>query len=287
MEGDLTWFKFRSRWIKTIKALSKPEIDRLFDVIDAYNNDRELPEMTGRESVAWTLIEPDLEDDKRARREAAEKNAVISESRSIAGKKGGRPKKTENQIKANESKQNQLLFEKSKQKQTKANESLRVKELRVKENKEVNNIAKTDVFAPEKPKLTPNDDDFWKFAKENEELAKTFYKATGISPVKSQFGRWVNDLRDLHEAGISAEQMQKTIAYMVSQNIPISAPGSLLKTAQWLKARGSVPTKKVPVDQQMDRWDVAAQSLKAEMAQSDCSNIYALFGSQNSEVYDL
>lgn len=95
----------------------------------------------------------------------------------------------------------------------------------------------------EKPKAKPTDSDFWKFAKENAELAKTFYEATGIYPVKSQFGRWVNDLRDLAEAGISAEQLRKTIAYMQSENITISAPGSCLKTAQWLKARGCVPVR--------------------------------------------
>lgn len=245
MEGDLTWFKFRSRWIKTIKALSKPEVDRLFDVIEAYINDREVPEMTGREFVAWTLIEPDLEDDKRARREAADRTAEISEARRIAGMKGGRPKNSENQTKTNESKQNQLVSEESKVNQTKTNETLRVKELRDKEVKELkNNIcAEAHDSAPEKPKLTPDDHDFWKFAKENAELAESFYRACGIYPVGSQFGKWVKDLRDLSEAGITVDRLQKTIGYMQSENIPLSSPGSCLKTAQWLKSRGSVPVK--------------------------------------------
>lgn len=95
----------------------------------------------------------------------------------------------------------------------------------------------------EKSKLTPDDHDFWKFAKENAELAETFYRATGIAPVKSQFGRWVNDLRDLAEAGITSDRLQKTIDYMQSEGVQISSPGSCLKTAQWLKARGSVPVK--------------------------------------------
>ena len=96
----------------------------------------------------------------------------------------------------------------------------------------------------EKSKLTPDDHDYWKFAKENAEMAETFYQATGINPVKSQFGKWVKDLRNLAEAGISVEQLKKTIAYMQSCNVQISSPGSCLSTAQWLKARGSVPNMK-------------------------------------------
>lgn len=111
------------------------------------------------------------------------------------------------------------------------------KELRVN-----NNIAETDVSA-QKPKLNPDDHDFWRFAKDNAELAEAFYRTTGIVPVKSQFGRWVKDLRDLAEAGINAEQLRKTINYMQTEGIQISAPGSCLKTAQWLKSRGSVPVR--------------------------------------------
>lgn len=240
MEGDLTWFKFRSRWIKTIKALSKPEVDRLFDVIEAYINDREVPEMTGREFVAWTLIEPDLEDDKRARREAADRTAEISEARRIAGMKGGRPKNLENQMKANESKQNQLVFEESKANQTKANETLRVKELRVKNTEVKNNIcAEAHVSAPEKPKLTPNDHDFWKFAKENAELAEAFYRASGLYPIGTQFGRWVNDLKNFREAGITVEQMQKAVQKIRREGrITISAPGSVFTTARDISLGG-------------------------------------------------
>ena len=279
MKGDLTWCKFRFSWIKVFKTLSNTEKERLLDAIEAYTNDKEMPELLGKESVAWALIETELEADKESRRKAAD-------SHREAGKSGGRPKTKENQMKPNETKDNQNGFLETKNNQN----GLRVKELRDKElrDKEVNNIAKTDVSAPEKPKLTPNDADFWKFAKDNEEFAKTFYEVTGIAPVKSQFGRWVNDLKDLREAGISLEQMIKTIDYMKSEDIPISAPGSLLKTAQWLKARGSVPSKKKSTaEPQMDRWDVAAQNLKAEMAQPDCSNIYALFGNSGNEVYDL
>lgn len=104
-------------------------------------------------------------------------------------------------------------------------------------------------------KLSPDDHDFWKFAKENAELAETFYKATGIYPVKSQFGRWVNDCKDLAEAEINVDRLQKTIAYMQSENIPLSAPGSCLKTAQWLKSRGGVPVKSTRQSQQKPKYN--------------------------------
>lgn len=269
MRGDLTWCKFRFSWIKVFKTLSNTEKERLFDAIEAYSNDKEMPELLGKESVAWAIIETELESDKESRRKAAD-------SHREAGKNGGRPK---NQTEPNKTKNNQNGFSETKNNQN----GLRVKELRVKENIEVNNFAETDVSAPEKPKLTPDDHDFWRFAKENAELAETFYRSTGIYPVKSQFGRWVNDLRDLAEAGIDSERLRKTIDYMVSENIPMSAPGSCLKTAQYLKARGSVPRRKTETTQ--DRWDAAAEELRAELEKPNA--VYALFGGSDSEVYDI
>lgn len=238
MKGDLTWCKFRFSWIKVFKTLSNTEKERLFDAIEAYSNDKEMPELLGKELVAWALIETELEADKESRRKAAD-------SHREAGKNGGRPKTNNNQTEPNKTKNNQIGFSETKSIQN----GLRVKELRDKEIKSIevkNNIAETDVSAPQNTKqqnLTPDEHDFWKFAKENAELAETFYRATGIAPVKSQFGRWVNDLRDLAEAGITADRLQKTIDYMQSEGMQISSPGSCLKTAQWLKARGSVPAK--------------------------------------------
>lgn len=132
---------------------------------------------------------------------------------------------------------------------------------------------------------TPDDSEYWAFARDNAEMAEAFHKETGLVPIKSQFGRWINDLRDLAEAGISVEQMRKTVQYMRSENLPICAPGSLLKTAQWLKARGSVPvkSKKGPAPGQPDRWDKAAENLKAEMISSD---IFGFLGNPQ-EVIDV
>lgn len=259
MKGDLTWCKFRFSWIKVFKTLSNTEKDRLLDAIEAYTNDKEMPELLGKESVAWALIETELEADKESRRKAAD-------SHREAGRNGGRPKTKYNQIEPNETKYNQIGFSETNQNQN----GLRVKELRDKEVKDFKNdiCASAHVSAPEKPKLTPNDHDFWKFAKENAEMAKVFYQETGLKPIKSQFGLWVNSLRDLSEAGIDIDRMRKTISFMQSEGTPIYSPGSLLKTAQMLKSRGSVPAlKKKRNDQpQQDRWDAAAEKLNAMMS---------------------
>ena len=141
----------------------------------------------------------------------------------------------------------------------------------------------------EKNNSDPEKSEFWQFAKENAEMAEVFHKKTGLTPIKSQFGYWVNGFRDLVEAGISIDQMCKTISYMQSNNTPIASPSSLLKTAQWLKSRGSVPVKRneVTIEPQKDRWDIAAENLNAKMAQMDYGNILALFGNSEDKVYDL
>ena len=255
MEGNLEWLKFRDDWFDVLLALSKPEMDRLLTAIREFTNDREVPEMSGRESFPWILIKAELEKDKTSRRKAADAHRE-------AGTKGGRPKADKSNLDIEETKKTKMVFEKPNENDENQNNQIGlIKELRVKEIKSTelkNNIAKTDVSASQNAKqqnLTPDDHDFWKFAKENAELAETFYKATGISPVKSQFGRWVKDCKDLAEAEINVDRLQKTIAYMQSENIPLSAPGSCLKTAQWLKSRGGVPVKSTRQSQQKPKYN--------------------------------
>ena len=245
MEGNLEWLKFRDDWFDVLLALSKPEMDRLLTAIREFTNDREVPEMSGRESFPWILIKAELEKDKTSRRKAADAHRE-------AGTKGGRPKADKTNLDIEETKKTKMVFEKPNENDENQNNQIGlIKELRVKEIKSTEvkdiNCADAQNSIAQKPtksqNLTPDDHDFWKFAKDNSELAETFYKATGIYPVKSQFGRWVNDCKDLAEAGISSEQLKKTIGYMQSEGISYTAPGSCLKTAQYLKARGSVPAK--------------------------------------------
>ena len=238
MEGNLEWLKFRDDWFDVLLALSKPEMDRLLTAIREYSNDREVPEMTGRESFPWILIKAELEKDKTSRRKAADAHRE-------AGAKGGRPRAEETNKVIEETKKTNLVLEKPNEiKENQNNQIDTVKELRVKstEVKEVkNNIcAEAHVSAPEKPKLTPNDHDFWKFAKENAELAEAFYKASGLYPIGNQFGRWVNDLKNFREAGITVQQMQAAVQKIRREGrITISAPGSVFTTARDISLGGS------------------------------------------------
>lgn len=231
----MEWFKFHTIWSEGVRELSDAEAGRFLKAVCDYVDYDEIQALSGNERMLFSMALKQMKQD-------AERNAKISSARAEAGRIGGL------------SKFKQLQANDSNCKQTEAKKAI-AEELRDKnqELRETDNIAKTEVSAPKNAKsekLTPEDHDFWKFAKDNAELAEMFYKATGIHPVKSQFGRWINDCRDLAEAGISPEQLRKTVEYMQSENIPLSAPGSCLKTAQWLKARGSVPKSRGKATQQ-------------------------------------
>lgn len=85
MNGNLEWIKFRDSWFDVFTALDKPEMDRLLKAIREYSNDGDVPELIGRESLAWILIRAELENDKLTRQKAADAHRT-------AGAKGGRPK---------------------------------------------------------------------------------------------------------------------------------------------------------------------------------------------------
>lgn len=240
----MIWFKFYSIWGDGVAELSDAEAGRFIKAVCCYAETGEIQSLSGNERILFAMTLKQLKQDK-------DRSTKISSARAEAGRSGGLSSKQTEAKQANES---NCLQNEAKQ----SNCSIKNKELRMQNTEEeLNNIcAETRASSQEKPKLTPDDPDYWKFAKENADLAETFYKSTGICPVKSQYGRWVNDLRDIAEAGISAEQLRKTIAYMQSENIPVAAPGSCLKTAQWLKSRGSVPVKSQP---KSESWIEAAE----------------------------
>lgn len=237
----MIWFKCYIAWDEIVEELSDAEAGRFFKALMKYHKSGEIRSLSGTEKLMYNVA---LKQAKQDAEHVAEISRIRSEARRGTQKKSNESNDNNSlQMKSNDNNCEEISSNDNNSLQ-----DLRVKELRIKnqELREKNNIAKTDVSASQNAKqqnLTPEDHDFWKFAKDNAELAETFYKTTGIYPVKSQFGRWVNDCRDLAEAGISPEQLRKTINYMQSENIPMSAPGSCLKTAQYLKARGSVPAK--------------------------------------------
>ena len=231
---ELEWFKFHRNWSYGLYELSDAEAGRFTKAICQYIDTGEIQALSGNERILFSMAVMQLKQD-------AEHVARISSVRAEARRgKGARQKEMiSNDNNSYQMKTNDIKNNKS---------SIKKEEIRIKNTEEDLNIICAEAqenqdSAPKDTNLTPDDSNYWKFAKENAELAETFYKTTGIHPVKSQFGRWVKDLRDLAEAGISAEQLRKTINYMQSEGIPLSAPGSCLKTAQWLKSRGSVPVR--------------------------------------------
>ena len=146
MKGDLTWCKFRFSWIKVFKTLSNSEKDRLLDAIEAFTNDKEMPELLGKESVAWALIETELEFDKQSRQKAADAHRK-------AGTTGGRPKTNNNQTEPNETKNNQNGFLETNNNQigTRVKE-VKSTELRDSEVKSLEGVNCADAQKPSKPK---------------------------------------------------------------------------------------------------------------------------------------
>lgn len=109
------WFKARLIWHKGIEALSDAEAGRLAKALWKYAATGEVENLSGGEKFAFAMCMATLEQDVQKRED-------LSETRSEAGKKGGRPRK------ANESKKSNCFSEK-------ANESKKShKEIRYKNN---------------------------------------------------------------------------------------------------------------------------------------------------------
>lgn len=109
------WFKARLIWHKGIEALSDAEAGRLAKALWKYAATGEVENLSGGEKFAFAMCMATLEQDVQKRED-------LSETRSEAGKKGGRPPK------ANESKKSNCFSEK-------ANESKKNhKEIRYKNN---------------------------------------------------------------------------------------------------------------------------------------------------------
>lgn len=87
----------------------------------------------------------------------------------------------------------------------------------------------------QKPKYTPDQPEFWKCAFGPEaDRAQSFSQASGIVPVKTEFGRWQKDLRALTEAGIETPVMMRAVTEMRARHLTIKAPGSVMAVAREL-----------------------------------------------------
>lgn len=140
------WFKARLIWHKGIEALSDAEAGRLAKALWKYAATGEVENLSGGEKFAFAMCMATLELDVQKRED-------LSETRSEAGKKGGRSRK------ANESKKSNCFSEK-------ANESKKShKEIRYKNN-----------IPPYNPP-TGDDDDEEEMLAQNELLNEVFDKA--------------------------------------------------------------------------------------------------------------
>ena len=77
---------------------------------------------------------------------------------------------------------------------------------------------------------------WWSCMREEAGRAEAFGNATGLKPIKNEFGRWQKDLRAFTEAGISIEAMLRAVERMKRDGLTISAPGSVFKVARSIAA---------------------------------------------------
>ncbi len=121
------------------------------------------------------------------------------------------------------------------------NEKVTVEEeLRIKKKEEDKELIKLHCADAQKSERTgPDDLSFWqKTFGPRAGMAHAFHLASGITPVKSEFGRWQNDLKDLNEAGITIPLLQAAVSQMKAENLTIKAPGSVLAIARKIAANG-------------------------------------------------
>ena len=100
------------------------------------------------------------------------------------------------------------------------------------ENSSVNSVNVTSRDESDEPSFS--------WAKEEEHRAYIFWKNSGIYPTKTEFGRWIKELRQFTEANISESAMIQAIQEMRRDKLHIGAPGSIFKVARSLTTQNAV-----------------------------------------------
>lgn len=77
----------------------------------------------------------------------------------------------------------------------------------------------------------------FKWAKEEQNRAYWFWKKSGLYPLKYEYGRWIKELRQFTEAGISIDLMIDAIKEMRRVNLRMKAPGSVFGIARDMMAK--------------------------------------------------
>ena len=96
------------------------------------------------------------------------------------------------------------------------------------------NNGKNKNAVTEKPKLTPDQPEYWQRAfGKNAEMARRFSEVSGVPIVNSRISLWQKNLKDFNEAGITIEQMEAAVMRYRKEmpDVPIKSPGSVLSFA--------------------------------------------------------
>ena len=104
----LSFLKVRADFDLVTEALTEEEKGRLLLAMVRYTQDGEEPQLTGAERILWPIFRADINRDREICQALAEN-----------GKKGGRPRKSENQTEPEETNKNQTKPNETKENQTK------------------------------------------------------------------------------------------------------------------------------------------------------------------------
>jgi len=75
------------------------------------------------------------------------------------------------------------------------------------------------------------------------QMSDAFIRAAGIQPFRMP--EWINALREMHAAGIRAENVTAAVDKLRSGKYTISGPWSVVKTAISMQASGNQPAKQI------------------------------------------
>ena len=190
----MEWFKFHTIWGSGLQELSDAEAGRFIKAICNFAETGEAQTQFGNERFLYSIALKQMKND-------AEYTARISSIRAEARR--GKSLKSEQMI-TNENKTYQTETNENKNNNTCIkNKEIRIKNTEKEKEEDINKATKVAV----RPKLTPNQPDFWKRAFGPEAgRAQAFSEASGIVPIGTEFGRWQKDLRDFTEAGITIDR---------------------------------------------------------------------------------
>ena len=105
----LSYLKIRADFDEITEALTDEEKGRLLLAMVRYAQDGEEPQLSGSERILWPVFRADIDRERE-----------ISQTLAENGRKGGRPRKSENQTEPEETNENQTKPNETKQNQTKA-----------------------------------------------------------------------------------------------------------------------------------------------------------------------